>query len=324
MGNYVLLKMKQCAYKKRMVRKIRTIDFEELRVFAMVAHHGGITPAANVLGIAKSTISHSLTRLEERIGARLFERNSRRVALTQEGTQVLPRVLSLLAEVDSLLEETARTTAAPRGIVRIAVPTALGSAVLEYLVPSLRERFPEIALVVVPGYEMDDLQDPAFDFAIRAGAVRDETLVASKVGAFFRILVCAPEHAAASAQSVDDLKDFPLLGFSNRTPRVEWILRSVSEPDREIVVEAKASLSVQDFETLLRMARAGHGVAEVPSFMAKDAIANGRLVHVLPEWTSPPVDVMLAYRFGVSRVSRVAAVLDVARDAIAEVLRQRH
>jgi DNA-binding transcriptional LysR family regulator len=83
-----------------MVQENRTIDLGELRVFAAIAHYGGLTSAAAALGVSKSTISHSLTRLEEGLGGRLFERSSRRVALTREGEQMLPRVQSLLAEAD--------------------------------------------------------------------------------------------------------------------------------------------------------------------------------------------------------------------------------
>ena len=303
-----------------MVQKSRTIDLDELQVFTSVAHHGGITAAADAMGVSKSTVSHSLTRLEERLGAKLFERSSRRVALTREGAQILPRVQSLLAEADNLLEDTTRTAATPRGTVRIAVPPALGSAVLTRLVPELQRRFPDIGLVVVPRYDLDDLQDPDFDFAIRAGRVHDETLVASRLGSFSRILVSASSHPAAKARSVEDLEEFPLLGFSGRSPRVEWNLQSVSRPDRHVIIERQACLAVQDFDMLMRLVRVGHGVAEIPKFMVREELAEGRLAHVLPDWSSLPVDVMLAYRVGASRVSRVAAVLEVARDAVIQVL----
>lgn len=305
---------------QRMVHRNRTINLEELHVFASVAHHGGFTSAADALGVTKSTISHAITRLEERLGTRLLERSSRRVALTREGAEVLPRIQSLLAEAENLLEETTRTTATPRGTVQIAVPPALGSAVLERFVSDLRRRYPDIALVVVSSYSMDDLQNPDFDFAIRAGHVHDENLVASRMGSFSRILVCAPEHPAAAIQSIEALNGLPLLGFSGRAPRVEWRLCSTSQPEPEVLIDKQALFAVQDFDMLLRLARAGHGIAEVPAFMAHVDIAEGRLAHVLADWKSPPVDVMLAYRVGASRVSRVAAALEVARDAIAQIL----
>ncbi|NRP90223.1 HTH-type transcriptional regulator DmlR [Ensifer adhaerens] len=318
--NYQLREMKQCGSTQHMVQENRTIDLGELRVFAAIAHYGGLTSAAAALGVSKSTISHSLTRLEEGLGGRLFERSSRRVALTREGEQMLPRVQSLLAEADNLLEEAARTYTTPRGTVKIAVPPALGSAVLERLVPELQERYPDIVLVVSPNYGMDDLQDPVFDFAIRAGHVHDDSLVANRLGSFSRILVCAPTHPAAKIGSTADLNGLPLLAFSGRAPRVEWRLQSISRPKNEVLIDGQAKFAAQDFDMLVRLARTGHGVAEVPAFMVQTDVRDGKLAHVLPDWRSPPVDVMLAYRVGAARVSRVAAAIEVARDSVVQVL----
>lgn len=303
-----------------MVHLERTMNFDDLRVFVIVAQHGGITSGANALNVAKSNVSQSVTRLEKELGVRLFERSSRRVALTREGLQLLPRVKSLLAEAENLREEASKTKSLPRGTVRIAVPPALGCAVLERLIPQLHVRYPDIALVVASNYMMDDLQNPAFDFAIRVGDIHDKALVASKAGSFSRILVSSPQHAGFHVQSVDSLSELPLLAFSQREPRVNWTLCATSEPGRRVIVDQQAYCAVHDFEVLMRLARAGHGIAEVPEFMARKEIRQGRLQRVLPDWQSPAVDVMFAYRAGVSRISRIAAVLEVARDVTTQLL----
>lgn len=303
-----------------MVHENRTIDFHELRVFAAVVRHGGITAAADAIGMSKSAVSLQVTRLERRLGARLLERSSRRVALTREGETMLPRIQSLLAEAENLMEEALQAKASPRGTVRISVSPALGGAVLEHLVPALRNRFPDISLVVVSNYEMDDLQNPAFDFAIRLGHIRDESLVANKIGTFRRILVCAPSDRAASLSSIDALNGAFLLNFSGRSTDVAWRLQRKDGSGAEITLDCDAQVAIQDFDLLLRLARLGHGTAMVPEFMVRTDLAHGRLVHVLPEWQSPPVDVMLAHRIGISRVSRVAAVLEEARRAVEHVL----
>ena len=296
-----------------MVLDVRTIDLWELRVFSSVVRHGGITAAADALGISKSTVSLQITRLEGRLGTRLLERSSRRVALTREGEQVLPRVQSLLAEADNLLQEATRASAAPRGTVRIAVSPPLGGAMLEFLVPALKERYPDISLIVVPNYEIDDLQDPAFDFAIRIGRIRDDTLVANKIGVFSRILVCAPSHPLAGSTSLEMLKGGDLLAFAGRALQKK-------QEGQEITLDREPQFSIADFETLVRLSRAGHGIVEVPDFMVRGEIAEGRLVQILPHWRSPPLDVILAYRVGVSRINRVAAVLKEVERAVASVL----
>jgi DNA-binding transcriptional LysR family regulator len=263
-----------------------------------------------------------ISRLETRFGTRLLERSSRPVALTREGADILPRVQSLLAEARHLLESASEAKATPRGPVRIAVTPALGSLVLERLVPVLAERYPDITLIVIPSYGFDDMQDPAFDFAIRIGKVADEALVAQKVGRFSRVLVCAPGHPAAQARSIRDLDDLPLLASSGQTNEVRWHLEKAGSPDTRIVIERDARVVVLDFEMLCRLARQSNGVAMIPEFMVSQDLAEKRLVRVLPEWQSPPLDVLLAYRVGMTQISRVARVIDLARTAIADVLSQ--
>ena len=308
---------------ERMVRTSRTLDFQDLQALASVVRHGGITAAAESLGVSKSSVSTRITRLEERLGTRLLERNSRRVVLTREGEQVLPRVQSLLAEADNLLEETNLAKVSPRGIVRMAVTPALGGAVLEHLLPGLRERHPDISMVVVPSYDVDDMQDPHFDFAIRVGGIREETLVANKIGVFARVLVCAPSHPAARATAVEHLSDVALLSFSGNSIRVDWRLQRKDGSGGTVTLDRQAQVAVQDFETLLRLARAGQGVAVTPDFLVRADLAEGRLVRVLPDWQLPAIDVLLAYRIGVSRISRVAAVMDEVRRAVVCVLGPR-
>ncbi|MCS3417686.1 DNA-binding transcriptional LysR family regulator [Pseudomonas sp. BIGb0450] len=303
-----------------MVQENRTIDFRELQAFISVVRAGGITAAAASLGVSKSTVSMQITRLEKRLGTRLLTRSSRQVALTREGEQLLPRIQSLLAETVHLLEEAGRTTAMPRGTVRVALTPALGGRVLEHLVPSLKKHYPEVRLVVVPTYEFNDLQDPAFDFAIRIGKIHDEDLVADRVGSFSRILVCASSHPAAQMRVIDSLSEAAILNFSGRSTHVDWRLEPIAGSAQPVTLDCEALFTVQDFDLLLRLVRLGQGVALVPDFMVRADIASGRLVHVLGQWRSLPMDVMLAYRAGTSRLGRVAAVLEQTRLALALVL----
>jgi DNA-binding transcriptional LysR family regulator len=145
---------------------------------------------------------------------------------------------------------------------------------LEFLVPTIRERYPDISLIVVPRYEIDDLQDPAFDFAVRVGRIRDDALVANKIGAFSRILVCAPSHPRARSSSAEMLKDRDLLAFSGRSPRFESRLHQKEHAEQEITLDREAQFSIADFDALVRLSRAGYGVVEVPDFMVHGAIAN--------------------------------------------------
>jgi DNA-binding transcriptional LysR family regulator len=296
------------------------LDFQELRAFDAVARNKGISAAAGVLGLSKSAVSMQITRLEERLGTRLVERNSRRVALTREGEQLLPRIQSILADADQLIDETMRMRGSPRGAVRIAVPPALGAAMLERLIPSLAVRHPGISLVVAPSYDIENVQDPAIDLAVRVGRIADEGLVGEALGSFRRILVCSPDLGIRPT-NVAMLAEAPLLAFSGKSTRVDWRLRRDGAADTDVELDCEAKVSVRDFDLLLRLVRAGQGITMVPEFMVREDLARGRLRQVLPKWGSPPVEVLLAYRVGASRITRIAAVLQDVRRVVGGVLR---
>jgi len=114
--------------------------------------------------------------------------------------------------------------------------------------------------------------------------------------------------------------DLPLLALSGRSTRIEWHLQKVDDAHSRFVLNTDAQIAIMDFEMLLVLARHGEGVAMVPEFMVKADLTAQRLTHVLPNWQSPPIDVMLAYRVGLAQIARIAAVLELARNAIVSVL----
>lgn len=306
-----------------MVQQSKTMEFRELLAFSRVAQIGGITAAADSLALSKSTVSLQISRLEQRLDVRLFERNSRRVALTREGERLLPRVNSLLQEMQLLIEETESAVDVPGGVVRIAVTPALGRVVLRHLVPRLQITHPNLRLVVNSTYDLDDLHDPNFDFAIRVGRIFDDKLVAKPVGSFRRILVASPEFLAGKVLNTpDDLQNVPCLIFSGRSVQTNWVLQSKSHPDVTQTVPINSHVAVRSFSSLLDLARDGLGVMSVITFLVQDDIDSSRLVRCLPDWQSPPVEVMLAYRFGASKVARVAAALKETRIVVQELLSQ--
>ncbi|MBL4805726.1 MAG: LysR family transcriptional regulator [Rhodobacteraceae bacterium] len=289
----------------------------------MVIYHGGITAAADKLGLSKSTVSLQISRLEKRLGVRLLERSSRRVALTREGARLLPRVRSLLEEVRLLVDDSTDAAAIPGGTVRIAVTPALGGVVLEQLIPQMRRNHPNLRLIIEPTYSFEDLQDPSFDFAIRVGRVKDENLVANHLGTFRRILVSAPGLVPQDEQSdLAAISRFPCLVFSGRSSRANWHFERVGMPDKHQTIAIESHISIKSFASLIDMAGQGLGVAYVPEFLAKREISDGKLVHCWPDWQSPAVDVLLAYRVGASKIARVEAALGEAREVVSALLCQ--
>jgi DNA-binding transcriptional LysR family regulator len=304
-----------------MVSNKETMSFQELRVFREVVRAGGITAAAEKLGMAKSAVSKQLNRLEQRLQVKLLARSSRRVSLTHEGERLLPRIESIIAEGDRLVDDAHEEVAKPAGVVRIAASPEFGALVAQRFLPSLLERFPDLHFTMKLGYGFEDLQDPAIDLAFRIGHVNDDRLVARQLGEFRRILVASPGFVADHVvRKPADLASVNCLVLSANANATRWTLQHRQHPKRTEHVDVKGNIAVLGFTALLGVAEVGAGIAYVPELITRRAIADGRLVHCVSEWASPPTPVFIAHRFGVDRIGRVKAVIDAARRMIPGLL----
>lgn len=304
-----------------MVAEFRTIGLGALHVFHTVARLGGISAAANHLGMAKSGVSRHVAQLEEHFAVRLLERGSRSVRLTPVGRKLDERIQSILAEIDLLGDIAHAERAGVSGQVTIAATPEFGALVAERLFPEVRQRHPDLSLVMRTGYTFEDMQDPNTDLAVRIGSVDDENLVARPIGSFSRWLVAAPQvNATASVKTPYDLKSRPCLTFRGDRPSAAWRLISGKG---EAAVEVSGPFAVRNFTILNQLARAGHGIAFLPNFMLDDDLTRGFLVRCLPEWASPATPVFLTFRPGARKVARISAVLDIAQDVLPDLLERR-
>jgi len=303
-----------------MVSDTRTIDTQLLRVFATVAKFNGVTAAAERLGIAKSAVSKQLAALESALQVKLFERASRRVALTNEGRLLLPRAESILAELEQLATDAQQEIVQVRGTVRIAASPEFGGLLAQSFFPPLLARHPALKIVMSLDYRRDDLHDPNIDLAFRAGTLGDERLVARPLGSFVRILACSPDFADRHALDVpEDLTRCNVLTFSERELSDRWVFHA-TKPRRRREVEVGGNLTVHGFGALASAAVAGIGVARLPLFLAKPLLGQGQLVHVMSDWSPTSLPVVLAYRAGISAIGRVRAVINAALEVVPVLL----
>ncbi|MEM8940929.1 MAG: LysR family transcriptional regulator [Pseudomonadota bacterium] len=303
-----------------MIHKLRTIGFQELGVFMAVVEQGGVTAAASELKMAKSAVSTQLSKLEDRLGLKLLNRSSRRVTLTPEGRRLLPRVESLLAEGERLLQEAALEESSPSGVVSMAATPEFCQLVLTKFLPQLRSALPEIRTVIKTAHNFEDLQDPSFDLAFRMNRVKDDRLVARRLGSYRRFFYAAPSLAKSrELEHPADLARVPCLVFASDTLRRVWSARHVDTGER-VDVEINAAMGVQNFSTLAAMAASGVGVCYVPNFVAREQVKAGRLKRVMPDWSAKQSDVFLVYRPGVARIARVSAVLKHVNSELPKLL----
>lgn len=297
-----------------MVRKLRTMTFMELIIFQEVVRCGGITAASIKLDIAKSAVSTQLSRLESRLGVKLLERSSRRMTMTVEGQQLLPKVESLIAEGELLLQYAETKSKEPSGQVRIALTLDFGQLVVANFFPQVTKLYPKITLGCKFSYQFEDMQDTAFDLGVRIGKVNDENLVAHKLGEIRRVLVAGKKYIQQHPVFVpEDLKKLNCMIFSSSNTSRTWSLISCEDGVTEASLDVSGDVAVQSFSTLVELCMSNQGVAYVPYFLVKEHIASGKLKHILPLWQSKTSNVYLVYRFGADKIHRIKAVIDCAK-----------
>lgn len=306
-----------------MVHNLRTIGFQELVAFVTVVKQGGITAAAKELNVAKSAVSNQLTKLEQRLNVKLMNRHSRRVSLTKEGEHLLPRIESLLAEGERLFEEAELEENLPQGVVKIASTPEFAQWVLVNFVPLVTQAYPDIKIILKTAYDFEDLQDPSFDLAFRINKVKDDRLVARNMGYFQRCFYSHPKLTDIDKLTHPSaLSEYPCLGFSDVTTNRLWnTIEQSSGETLDIAINTVAA--VRNFNVLGELASVGQGICYIPSFVARCHVDSGDLVNILPNWRSKQSDVFLAYRPGVDRIGRVKAVLELAKEAIPELIKQK-
>ncbi len=295
----------------------------ELLVFSQVVRSGGISKAADDLGIAKSAVSKQLARLEERLQVKLLIRSARRLSLTPEGENLLPMVESLIAETRRLVEVASDDISAPAGRVRVATSNELGQLLMARLMPEIAAQYPKLRIGVKLGYGFDDLQDPAFDLAFRIGRVSDDRLVSHQVGTYYRVLVAHPALPGLDrVREPTDLQQHECMIFSSEQHQREWPLVHSLDPEHTVPIPIGGRLAALSFSALCAAAEAGAGITYLPNFVARAPIDRGSLVRVLPDWRSPDAPVFLAYRYGSQKIARIRAVIDLARELIPPLLRE--
>lgn len=295
------------------------IDVDALITFAAVIDSGSFSKAAERLGQTPSGVSRTISRLEDHLGMTLMRRTTRRLQLTEEGSWLLGRARSLLADLANTELEAAARRSQPSGLVRVNAATPALDHLLAPLLPEFLERYPLVQLELVSGETYVDLIEERADLAIRIGALPDSTLNARRLGSSRLRVLAAPAYLDRHGlpNSVAALKDHRTLGFTAPALLNTWPLRHAGGEGWTVAPGVTASSG----ETVRHLALAGAGLASLSDFLTRADVAAGRLVPVLEEatlpWTQPVWAVF--YKQG-SLAPRVAALVDFLARRLEEVL----
>ena len=257
-----------------------------------VAQHRSFRKAAAELGVTPSAISQAVRALEARVGAALFVRTTRSVGLTEAGERFLSRAKPAFEELIAASQIARDLGQRPAGLLRLSVPRAVVPILLEPLIASFCQAYPEIEVEIAASEELVDLAAGGFDAGIRLGQFIAADMVAVRMTPPFRLIIIgSPDYLARAGRPArpDDLRDHACVRFRRSSGALAtW---SLSDKGRAIEAVVSGPLIANDFPTMLGAALEGVGLAQVPEPIAAEHLRAGRLVRVLEPFapTAPGV-----------------------------------
>jgi DNA-binding transcriptional LysR family regulator len=285
------------------------IDVDALIAFASVIDTGSFSAAAARLGQTPSGVSRTISRLESQLGMTLMHRTTRRLDLTEEGSWLLGRARTVLAELEDTEAQVAARRSQPSGLVRVNAATPALDHLVAPLAAEFLDAYPLVKLELTSGETVIDLIEERADVAIRIGQLADSTLNARRLGASRLRLLASPEYLRRHGEPKDAaaLSAHQLLGFTAPASLNIWPLAHAGGEGLPVQPRASASSG----ETLRHLALSGAGIACLSNFLTRDDLAAGTLVPVLATltlpWTQPVWAVF--YKQG-ALAPRVAALVD--------------
>jgi DNA-binding transcriptional LysR family regulator len=268
------------------------MDLNEIEAFTRVVQAGSFTAAAKALGIPKSTVSRKVSDLEERLDARLLQRTTRKLSLTDAGRTYFDYSVRIVNEIEAAERAVGSLQDRPRGLLRITVglnPQWIGGIVTDFM-----KRNPEVQLEVLATARSVDLIEERFDLAIRAGVLPDSSLVARKLGNATWAVVATPGYLKKKRRPrvPADLKDHDCLLFGSGSTLVD--VRLV-RGDESTQVAVSPRFLVSDFDLLYAATIAGLGIGVLPAFRCVEDLRARRLERVLDDWAPPETPVHVVY-----------------------------
>lgn len=269
--------------------------FDDLEVFNAVVEAGSFTAAAERLGMAKSAVSRRVTRLETRLGVQLIRRTTRRLNVTDSGRSFYERSARILSDLDEAESAVAQEHGELKGELRLALPLGFAVSHMYEPIASFSRRHPNVRFRLDLNDRRIDLLQEGVDMALRIGRLSDSSLIARKLFDA-RTVVCASPHYLSkngTPATLDDLAAHQCLVYDNLPDPERWVCTDAD--DNRLEVRVDAFLRATSGEFLRECAAQGLGIIMQPTFLVSDAIRDGRLVPVLPQYQWPVTPAYAVY-----------------------------
>ncbi|MEX3955274.1 LysR family transcriptional regulator [Trinickia sp. EG282A] len=308
-----------------MQRKFDDLLLGSIELFCRAAELGSFTLAANSASVTPAAVSRSVARLEARLGARLFVRNTRQIRLTDSGRRYFEQCRQALSQLVDAEREMTGQQMTPAGMLRISMPTPYGHYRVLPLLPAFREQYPEVRVEAHLSNRNIDFADEGFDLAIRGRAPADSGLVARKLEDADMVVVATPAYLqrAGVPKTVGDLVAHECIQFEvpSSGRNLAWTFDNPSG-DGEVLTKG-AYVTSGDALAGVTLARSGAGLFQTYRFVVEEDLRAGRLVEVLHDRGHRTRPFILLYPHGRYLSSRVRVFVDFLVERLANVPRAR-
>jgi DNA-binding transcriptional LysR family regulator len=260
------------------------MDFNEIAVFIKVVQEGSFSQAAKKLGMPNSTVSAKVSSLERRLGVTLIQRTTRKLNITPAGNAYFKRCMQGLEEIHAAESEIASAQGEPQGLLRITAPTELAHTILPKLISTYNKKYPKVRVEILLTDRRLDLLSENVDLAIRAGEMKDSTLIAKRIGSVYFAPFASPKYLKLHGTPTHprELRQHHCLQF---TPLGidEWKMTS-SKGSLNVPISPR--VLINDMTALKKMAVIGDGIIFLPTHFCYAEVKSKELIRLLPEWRS--------------------------------------
>jgi DNA-binding transcriptional LysR family regulator len=282
---------------------------DSMAVFAKVVESGSLSAAARGLGVSLASVSRQLAALEDKLGARLLSRTTRRLSLTEGGRAYYNRCKRILGDVEEAEAEVSQFQASPSGRIVVSASGLFGRIFLAPVLSGFLERHPRISIELPLTDRFVNLVEEGVDVAVRVGGLADSSLVARRIGGFRRVVCASPRYLKrhGAPKQPADVTAHDCLVFSMLAEADRW---RFSVDGRDIAVPVTGRLLSNNQEVLLQAALDSCGIMLAPSWLVRDHVAKGRLRLILEDFEPEPTPIHILYPHARLLSAKVRALID--------------
>lgn len=285
------------------------------RIFIRIAETGSFSAVAREMGATQPAVSRQLASLETHLGARLFQRSTRSLTLTEDGRELLAHARLVVEAVEETEAAIGRRRTSPSGLVRLGCPGVFGRLYVAPRMGRLLDRYPELSVDLSMTDNVVDMVQDGLDLSIRVGEVMDASLVARRIGSTTAIAVASEAYVAAHGAPMhpSDLAEHACIRFTRSATPDVW---NFEGPEGKLSIPVAGRLRTNGIEAVIEAAVAGVGVALVPTWMLRGDMAGGAggLRRVLAAWQPPRRAISVVYPSRRFLAPRTRAVIDFLVD----------